>query len=212
MRQQKSRNDALDRHDRKLALILETAARLFAEEGYEKASIRRISAEMNMSLAGLYHYFKSKEELLFLIQYSTFDALLTRLRRELAGEEDPRRKLFLVARNHFSYFIEHMNELKVCSHDLETLSGDFFRRVEQRRKDYFRLVHGVVKEIREHHGSGSPNTRISTFFLFGMLNWIYRWYGPASRYTSETLADNLVTLFLDGVVPRNVNGVPDRGK
>jgi AcrR family transcriptional regulator len=190
------------KHDRKLATILGAAARIFAEEGYEKASIRRMAGELKMSLAGLYHYFSGKEELLFLIQHQAFDSLVSRLRRDLAGEPDPRKKLLAAARNHLVYFTEHMAELKVCSHELETLSGDNYRRVERLRKEYFDLVHGVVKELKESHGGTVSDTRVATLYLFGMLNWIYRWYSPSPRQSSALLAETLVTLFLDGFLPR----------
>ena len=56
------------RHDQKLEFILRTAARIFAEKSYHSTSMRDISRQTNVSLAGLYHYCRSKEELLFLIQ------------------------------------------------------------------------------------------------------------------------------------------------
>ena len=55
-------------YDQKLEFILRTAARIFAEKSYHSTSMRDISRETKVSLAGLYHYCKSKEELLFLIR------------------------------------------------------------------------------------------------------------------------------------------------
>ena len=48
--------------------ILRTAAVIFAEKGYHQASIRDIARATRVSLSGLYYYFQSKEELLFLIE------------------------------------------------------------------------------------------------------------------------------------------------
>src|ERR1044071_8613102 len=56
------------RYDQKLEHILRTSARIFAEKSYHSTSMRDISRATGMSLAGLYHYCKSKDELLFLIQ------------------------------------------------------------------------------------------------------------------------------------------------
>ena len=66
--------------DRKLARILSSAARVFARDGYGGASIRAVAGDAEVSLAGLYHYVKSKEELLYLIQLHTFRALVEALR------------------------------------------------------------------------------------------------------------------------------------
>ena len=67
------------RFDEKLALILRTAAAIFADKGYHRASIRDISRATGISLSGLYHYFDSKETLLFLIQDHCFGTVLDNL-------------------------------------------------------------------------------------------------------------------------------------
>ena len=69
--------------DSKRLHLLEAATRVFSAVGYDKASMRRIAAEARVSLAGIYHYVASKEELLYLIQFSTFDSLLRGLESSL---------------------------------------------------------------------------------------------------------------------------------
>src|SRR5260370_1028190 len=64
------------RYDQKLELILRTSARIFADKSFHSTSMREISRETGVSLAGLYHYCKSKEELLFLMMnwiYNWYD-------------------------------------------------------------------------------------------------------------------------------------------
>ncbi|HET7285973.1 MAG TPA: TetR/AcrR family transcriptional regulator [Pyrinomonadaceae bacterium] len=73
----------VSRHDQKLEFILRTAARIFAEKSYHSTSMRDISRATNVSLAGLYHYCRSKEELLFLIQDNCFGRVLERLEQQL---------------------------------------------------------------------------------------------------------------------------------
>src|SRR5207302_5790284 len=67
------------RFDRRLAKLLHHAAHIFCEKGYEGASMRDLSRAAGMSLAGLYHYFESKEDLLYLIQKHTFRTIIERL-------------------------------------------------------------------------------------------------------------------------------------
>src|SRR5438128_5985346 len=69
----------LSTYDEKLELILRTSARIFAEKSYHSTSMRDISRATGISLAGLYHYCRSKEELLFLIQDNCFVRVLERL-------------------------------------------------------------------------------------------------------------------------------------
>ena len=80
------------KYDQKLEFILRTAARIFAEKSYHSTSMRDISRATEVSLAGLYHYCKSKEELLFLIQDNCFGRVLERLEQRLAEVTEPVQK------------------------------------------------------------------------------------------------------------------------
>src|SRR5947209_5213656 len=101
-RENGSMNQSLDftRHDQKLEFILRTAARIFAEKSYHSTSMRDISRATGMSLSGLYHYCKSKEELLFLIQDNCFGRVLERLEERLPEVVDPVSKLRIFIENH----------------------------------------------------------------------------------------------------------------
>ncbi len=124
----------LSRYDKKLEFILSTAARIFAEKSYHSTSMRDISRDTGVSLAGLYHYCKSKEELLFLIQDHCFGRVLQRLEERLQGESDPIAKLRVFVDNHLSFFAANMAEMKVLSHEAESLAGDLHEHVSTRKR------------------------------------------------------------------------------
>src|ERR1700746_4011728 len=83
------------RYDRRLAEILNHATEVFCRKGYEGASMRDLSRESGMSLAGLYYYFESKERLLYLIQKHTFATIVQRLKGRLEGVSDPEQRIRL---------------------------------------------------------------------------------------------------------------------
>jgi len=183
-------------YDEKLATILRAAAAVFAEKGYHQASIRDISRATGVSLSGLYYYVRSKEELLFLIQDHCFGAVLENLERILGETEDPRVRLRLLVENHVRFFASNMQEMKVLSHEADSLSGEFRRRVNAKKKRYTDLCMGILQELRP---AGSRiDLRVATFGLFGMLNWIYNWYHPGRDVPVEELADGFCRLFLQG--------------
>lgn len=186
--------------DSKLLHLLGSAARVFSEVGYDKASMRRIAAEAEVSLAGIYHYVASKEEILYLIQSHTFDSLSRGLESCLDGLADPRARLGAVVRNHVGHFGENMNELKVCARELETLEGKAYSDVNQRRRAYFKTVHDIVKELQPQDGA-PLDSWLATANLFGMLNWFYQWYdSERSRVSLDDLAAQQASLFLDGYI------------
>src|ERR1700755_3499412 len=81
------------RFDRRLGEILGHAAEVFCDKGYEGASMRDLSRATGMSLAGLYYYFKSKDELLYLTQKHTFRTIIDRLRQRLERSSDPEERI-----------------------------------------------------------------------------------------------------------------------
>lgn len=183
-------------YDQKLALILRTAAAIFAEKGYHQASIRDISRATGVSLSGLYYYFRSKEELLFRIQDHCFGTVLEKLEALLAGEQDPRRRLELLVENHLEFFASNMKEMKVLSHEAESLTGKFRERVNERKRGYAERCRAILGELRP--AVSTEEQRVATFALFGMMNWIYNWYRPERDVPVSELARQMSGLFLAG--------------
>jgi AcrR family transcriptional regulator len=182
-------------YDEKLESILRTAAEIFAEKGYHQASIRDIARATRVSLSGLYYYFQSKEELLFFVQDHAFGTLLNDLERLLEGVEDPQLRLRLLIENHLRFFVNNMPEMKVLTHEADSLTGEFRSRVNAMKRRLTEMVTEILTEIRPASGL---DLRVSTFALFGMMNWLYNWYRPERDVPVEKLADEISRLFLGG--------------
>ncbi|MDQ2921800.1 MAG: TetR/AcrR family transcriptional regulator [Acidobacteriota bacterium] len=191
----------ISRYDQKLEFILRNAARIFAEKSYHSTTMRDISRATNVSLAGLYHYCKSKEELLFLIQDNCFGRVLERLEERLREVDDPLSKLRVFIDNHLSFFAANMAEMKVLSHEAESLAGDLHRHVSTKKDKYARLARKILEEIQQQE-TDRPQIEltVATYALFGMMNWIYNWYDPHGKLKVSELVDNVTRLFLNGFV------------
>jgi AcrR family transcriptional regulator len=188
-------------YEDRLNHILQAATLLIAEVGYEKASMRAVAQAAGVSLAGLYHYFASKERMLFLIQYRTFNALINKLREKLHGVEDPAEQLRVMVRTHVGYFAANLAALKVCSHELDSLSGACYDETFRIRHEIYCLVRSIIDRLLEPHAPDSPLDRhVATMSLFGMLNWLYRWYDPPRSRSPNVLAQQLASQFLHGLV------------
>jgi AcrR family transcriptional regulator len=185
-------------YDEKLESILRTAAAIFAEKGYHQASIRDIARATKVSLSGLYYYFNSKEELLFLIQDHAFGILVAGLERSLEGESDPHRRLRMLMENHLRYFVNNMAEMKVLSHEAESLTGDYRTRVNAKKRRLTEIATGILREVRP---DGDVDLRVASFALFGMMNWLYNWYRPERDVPIEKLVDDMNRIFLEGFLP-----------
>ena len=192
------------RYDQKLEFILRTAARIFALKGYHSTSMRDISRETRVSLAGLYYYCKSKDELLFLIQDNCFGRVVERLEERLGETTDTVERLRLVIENHLSFFAANMAEMKVLSHEADSLAGEMQASVSGKKQQYTQLVRRILSEVlaEQTHGDGrnKPDLTVATYALFGMMNWIYNWYDPRGTLSVNDLVDNITRLFLSGLI------------
>ena len=190
--------DERSAYDEKLESILRTAAAIFAEKGYHQASIRDIARATGVSLSGLYYYFDSKEELLFLIQDHAFGTLTGNLERMLEGVEEPHRKLRILMENHLRYFIGAKAEMKVLSHESESLTGDFRRTVNAKKRRLTEIASAILGELRP---GGGIDPRVATYSLFGMMNWLYNWHQPEVDLPVERLVDDMYRIFVYGYLP-----------
>lgn len=181
--------------DRK-AEIRRKAAAVFAEQGFDRASIRDVAKATGLSLAGLYYYYKGKEEILFDIQREAFTTLLDAHAKALAGVRDPEQKLRRVVDAHLAFFAEHIAEMKVMSRESEQLQDDYAEQVDELKRRYVRLVRGIVEELKPR---ADLPTGVAVFLLFGMMNWVYTWYDAKRDGSPAEIARAAQEIFLKGI-------------
>src|SRR5215472_7128514 len=187
------------RFDRRLAKVLQHAAQIFCEKGYEGASMRDLSRAAGMSLAGLYHYFASKEELLYLIQKHTFRTIIERLQQRLAPTADPEERIRIFIENHLEYFLANKEAMKVLTHEDETLKNGRGAEIRAIKREYYKICLDLLEELRQEKGLEFSG-RLAVLGLFGMINWIYTWHNPRVDLDAGALAEEMSNLFLRGVL------------
>jgi TetR/AcrR family transcriptional regulator, cholesterol catabolism regulator len=190
------------RYDQRLAEILTHATEVFCKKGYEGASMRDLSRESGMSLAGLYYYFESKERLLYLIQKHTFTTIVQRLKARLAGVSDPEERIRIFILNHLEYFLANQAAMKVLSHEAEVLKDGFASEVAAIKREYYRICVGLLDDLKRERDL-QFSTRIAVLSLFGMMNWIYTWHNPRVDADAVSIAREMGDVFLRGVMAGN---------
>jgi AcrR family transcriptional regulator len=180
--------------DQRQQLLLNSAVNVFADKGFHATSMREISRESGMSLAGIYHYVTGKTELLYLIQDRCFSQVIAGARNAVANELTPAERLRAFIRHHIEFFAAHMAEMKVLSHEEEELTGTRRAQVRNQKREYVDLL----TELLEQVSPAGVNRQVAAYALFGMMNWIYTWYKPTGPVPPDRLADDLTHLFLNG--------------
>ncbi len=187
-------------YDEKLQQILKTSAKIFAEKGFHRTSIRDIARAKGMSLAGLYYYFRTKEELLFLIQEQCFLTLLQRWEKTRDPEGDVRVRIRTFVENHLGFFLHNMYEMKVMSHEADSLTGEFQERILVLKRRYVKILTALVEELQNQEGGKRVDLRVAIFSLFGIMNWIYTWYHPKRDLPLAELMDQILRIYFFGIL------------
>jgi AcrR family transcriptional regulator len=203
-RQKNNKGKMSERGEVKAGLgeILRQACRLMAKNGYHGTSMRDIAQETGRSLSGLYHYFRSKEDIIFLINHHGFTTLNDMLGKMERSFDRPGEKLYAFVYCHTRYFTDHLDEMRVMTwgtHELPVERADAIQALKDRYTGAARDIVGAV--YREASGDDLDAQRLSreTFILFGMLNWIFGWYSPARYGRVEDLVGDIYRTFLHGL-------------
>jgi AcrR family transcriptional regulator len=185
--------------DRQLARLLKHAAHIFCEKGYEGASMRDLSRATGLSLAGLYHYFESKEELLYLIQKHAFQTIMEQARERLAGSSDPEERVRIFIENHLEYFLANKEAMSVLTHEDETLKNGRRGEIRAIKREYYRICFELLEDLRRARGLEFSG-RLAVLSLFGMINWIYTWHNPRVDAGAKQLSEQMGDIFLCGLL------------
>jgi AcrR family transcriptional regulator len=191
--------------DRRLARILAHATNVFCEKGYAAASMRDLSRASGVSLSGLYYYFESKEELLYLIQKHTFSTIVDRLRQRLEEVTDPEERIRTFIFNHLEYFLANRRAMKVLSHEADVLKNGFGAEIAAIKRDYYRICVDLLDNYKLARGL-EFSSRTAVLSLFGMMNWLYTWYNPRVDGDARELAREMGDIFLQGIGAPSARG------
>src|SRR2546430_6037376 len=163
--------------------------------------MRDLAAATGMSLAGMYYYVRGKEELLHRIQERCITRVLTGAERALeglgGGHADPVERLHAFIRHHVAFFAANLAEMKVLSHEANSLTGERQRKVNAIKRRYVDLLEGLLRDVAPDEPAVERSA--AAYVLFGMMNWIYNWYDPAGGNDPDPLAGIHALRFLRGL-------------
>ncbi|MHC4606911.1 MAG: hypothetical protein ACYTAF_08225, partial [Planctomycetota bacterium] len=125
---------------------------------------------------------------------------------KLGGARNPKQRLYILIENHLEYFLSRLDELTICSHEINTLKGKAYRKVWEIRRRYYNIALGIVREIRAGRRGRGLQASLATLNLFGMLNWIHMWFDPKKNRSYRILAREICDLFLDGIKSKRRSG------
>ena len=192
--------------------ILETAARLICERGYEGTSMQEIAAACRMTKAGLYHHVQNKEQLLFDIMSYGMDAFEQQVLDKVRGMPDPVERLRECMRLNIHLVTGGCSkEVIIILHEHATLTGEARAFIDSRKKAYVRFLEDSFSEAVRMGRIRTVQPTVAAFSFLGMVLWIYKWFQPDGRLSAEQVSNEMVELLFAGLVTPSVAAVPAAG-
>lgn len=189
-----------DKNHKKTFKVARSSAKLFESKGYLETNMADIAKAARLSKGGIYHYFSSKDQILFFILDHYMDIILQDLESDLTRIEDPSSRIKYIISRHIKLYTDYKSESKTLLHEANCLPSKKYRIIAEKERKYYKIV---AKTLTEFFGSrveiGKAQITVITFLLFGMCNWIYSWYDPNGEVTPNQLAETIWSLFLKGL-------------
>lgn len=187
-------------HDLRRDEILDIAAQCFADQSYPAASMNDIAAAGGTSKARLYHYYESKEAILFDLLDRYTQRLLavigqaeaTAQRRDL----DERAALHELVRGFLQEYEHSATRHVALLHDTKFLGDKQRELILDRQRDVVSAVTRFLKRAYPQRFTAS-NQAALTMMLFGMINWTFTWLRPGGPISYAAFAEEVIAV-LDG--------------
>jgi AcrR family transcriptional regulator len=186
-----------ERYDRRRQEVVDGAARVFAERGYDQTSVPELAEAIGLAAGSLYHYFGSKEQLLISICDELMAPLLDEARALVAADAPPDEQLRTLVRRWVAHVVEHRDHMLVFQQERHVIErGEQWRAVRADRKAFERLVERALGRAADAGALRLADRRLALSALLGMVNHTAQWFRPRGRLTTAEVADGYVELVL----------------
>jgi len=185
------------RADEQRQRILAGAVTVFSRRGYGAASMNEVADQVGLRKPTLYHYVRTKQDLLVAVYEEVLDESLRSARTIVAGAPSTREAVRGLIVERVRYTCEHRDLLTICFHEESALPEELAAPILERRREFERVVRDAVDAHLRETGRTLPmsvGTYVST--CLGAANWTYKWFDPAGPRTPRELGEDVAEVLL----------------
>ncbi|WP_417319407.1 TetR/AcrR family transcriptional regulator [Emcibacter sp.] len=200
-----ARTQAADYDERRKNILIQ-AANLFAEKGYARTSISELATACNASKSWLYHYYPSKEAILYDIMSYHVGELLECAQECRDMDGSPRERFRQLVRRFMSIYIEAGSQHVILLNDIGCLPADQQRQIQDLQDEVIAIVLELICQVNPALSDNKKFKKPVTMALMGMINWTYTWFDEKGPINEQQFADLAVDLFLNGLMSKEFKG------
>ncbi len=153
-----------------------------------------------MTKAGLYHYFPSKEAMLFEIMTFGMERMEDEVMRPARNVRDPEERLRQLITQHARIITRAEGAVAQLFHEQRALPSAMRRVVNEQERRYFHLVRDTLKELETAGRLRDVDPSIAALSLIGMIQWLPRWFREDGPLTVDEAALKLSDLAFAAVL------------
>ncbi len=189
--------------------IIGVALKLFAQEGYHSTTLDKVAADIGVSKATLYYYFRNKEEIIRAILNRSLD----RMKQTLEIKKTPlstKEKLRQFIEYHVVFGADDADLAKITFEQLNILPKRSREVLKRKQREIVVFLQDLLQQGIDEGIIKVNNTKIVAFAIIGMCNWTYHWYKPEGSLTPKQISEYYVNLLENGYLCKSLS--PDKEK
>ncbi|MBB5373015.1 TetR/AcrR family transcriptional regulator [Acidocella aromatica] len=186
-------------YDKRRDMIRDVAAELYAKKGFLGASIAAVAEACDTSKSLIYHYYPSKEDILFDVMDTHVQMLVEAAQRVEAEGGAPETRLRHLAHELMRLYNGAQVDQKILLNELSNLPPERRAEIVRQQRLVIDVVDRLLIELRPHLSDNPTLRRPIVMMFFGMLNWTHIWFDPNGPVKSGAIADMATDMFLGGL-------------
>lgn len=195
-----ARTRAQLREEKRQAVLL-AAVRLFNAKGFHSTSLDDVAEALQVTKPTIYHYFKSKDDVLFECCQVGLRDMTAAFGAAMAqgGNGAVRLRALMV-----SYGLLMTRDFGMCitrTADSE-LSPSSLVRFRALKRDVDQFLRRAIREAMADGSIATADVHLTAFTISGAINWIGRWYAPEGPLSAQEIAEGIADRLMTGLAPR----------
>ncbi len=185
-----------EQYELKRRAALEATANAFNAHGFYKTSLGDIAAELGVTKAALYYYFKSKDEILFECHTLAIDAMtsLPAISEKLSGLQ----KVEAFVRGYVDMIVTSFGRCLVLT-GTQPLEPENAEKCRAGRRKVHDLLVNMISEGVKDGSIRSQDPKLTANFIFGQLNWVAQWHRPDGRDDMGRISDEATAFVINAI-------------
>jgi TetR/AcrR family transcriptional regulator, cholesterol catabolism regulator len=213
----KIRSAVPDEETDKRQELLRQAIVVFSGRGYRATSMNDLAEQVGLSKSTLYHYFRSKQDLLVAIYDGVVAENIAAAKRITTNEKSVVDSLRQMLADRVAYTCDHHRILQIFHEEESELPNRLLSKVVKSKRDYQKVMTDLLEQgLAEGVFAFNTTPMIVANCLLGSCNWSYKWYKPEGKKSTATLAAEVSELLMGSVLAPTarltLQAGPDRPK